>query len=664
MDVVALVSGGKDSCYTILKAQALGHRVVVLAHISPPCEEPDSMMYQSVGSSAVPLIAESLGLPLIIKQTHAKAKSTELTYHSIMGDEVEDLVSLLYNVKSKFQTVQAVSSGALWSDYQRLRVEYAASTVGLLSLAPLWRRNQDELLDEMIACGIDAVLIKVAGIGLNDTHLGKSLSEMRPLLHRLEKLYGSHICGEGGEYETFVRWMPGFQKRIELGTTEKILHSYDSIAPVSFLRFHSPSLTSTNLERNTEFESVPLRKSSLFRFNPIYYDNHVEDGEARVFNRTSISKSKFESIGKSSNFLHLVLFSLNDGQGGVKDVCQRMTNQLFELKLSLKNVVSVQLHLQQVHGSSYREANEAYKETFGADIITIPPVRACVGVPDGNCGTTMEVLVRRGERKGAVYLHVQSLSEWAPPCIGPYAQYVEEDGMVYISGILPLYPPTASIPDGMSAELQVRACFNNLVKTLEAGQGKVENIAIFIVYMTTPVVLYEITQVLFDVIPNKQSIHVIVPVRALPKNALVEVKAIGSIEQSGMSDIKLSGKEPDFEFESTSCRIFIYVILKCWTKNFDIEKKVREVIRDISKKTLHDQGFRVQPLALQLYCGRHVSEESINQLCSQLQDVSICTFWSMWMPHDTQWIATLTMCRVDVKNPSSALNSSPSCGTE
>lgn len=56
-----------------------------------------------------------------------------------------------------------------------------------LSLTPLcflWQRDQEELLSEMIEARVEAVLIKVAGIGLKPVHLGKTLEEMQPtLLH-------------------------------------------------------------------------------------------------------------------------------------------------------------------------------------------------------------------------------------------------------------------------------------------------------------------------------------------------------------------------------------------------------------------------------------------------------------------------------------------------
>lgn len=61
--------------------------------------------------------------------------------------------------------VEAVSSGAILSDYQRNRVESVCARLDLVSLAYLWRREQQELLGEMIDCGVSAVLIKVAALG-------------------------------------------------------------------------------------------------------------------------------------------------------------------------------------------------------------------------------------------------------------------------------------------------------------------------------------------------------------------------------------------------------------------------------------------------------------------------------------------------------------------
>ncbi len=73
-----------------------------------------------------------------------------------------------------------MASGAIFSNYQRLRVENVCQRLGLVSLAYLWLRDQSELLDEMIECRMHAHLVKICSMGLKPVHLGKPLSELYP----------------------------------------------------------------------------------------------------------------------------------------------------------------------------------------------------------------------------------------------------------------------------------------------------------------------------------------------------------------------------------------------------------------------------------------------------------------------------------------------------
>lgn len=96
----------------------------------------------------------------------------------------------------------------------------------------------------MIENGLEAILIKVAGAGLTEKHLGKTLAEMQPTLHKLVRadshisgylpthilqrdLYQTHVCGEGGEYETLTLNCPVFKRRINM-----------SVASNASARFH------------------------------------------------------------------------------------------------------------------------------------------------------------------------------------------------------------------------------------------------------------------------------------------------------------------------------------------------------------------------------------------------------------------------------------------
>lgn len=59
---------------------------------------------------------------------------------------MEDLYVLLSYVKDVMPCITAVSSGAIASDYQRLRVENVCSRLNLVSLAYLWHMPQRTLL--------------------------------------------------------------------------------------------------------------------------------------------------------------------------------------------------------------------------------------------------------------------------------------------------------------------------------------------------------------------------------------------------------------------------------------------------------------------------------------------------------------------------------------
>ncbi|KAI8842580.1 hypothetical protein BC829DRAFT_300829 [Chytridium lagenaria] len=240
MKVVALLSGGKDSCFNALHCKANGHEIVALANLKPAAksnkDDLDSFMYQTVGHDAIHFFAGAMNLPLFRRDIEGTSAQVGAEYSPSPEDEVEDLYRLLLDVKTAIPDVQGVSVGAILSNYQRVRVENVCSRLGLVSLAYLWRRDQAELLSEMINYGVDAVFVKVAGAGFKTTHLGKSLAQMYPILTLLNQKFGSHICGEGGEFETLTLNMPLFVKRIVLDEVETVTVSDDPFAAVAYLR--------------------------------------------------------------------------------------------------------------------------------------------------------------------------------------------------------------------------------------------------------------------------------------------------------------------------------------------------------------------------------------------------------------------------------------------
>src|SRR5687768_8282814 len=165
MKVVALVSGGKDSCYNMCKCVDDGHEIVALANLYPPStenkDELDSFMYQTVGHQAIKAYSTAMELPLFRCAITGKPLSQTIEYSTHEGDEVEDLYHLLDGIRKEGIDFDAISVGAIHSNYQRLRAQDVCDRLGIKMLAYLWGRDQEELLQEMIDYGIHAVLIKV-----------------------------------------------------------------------------------------------------------------------------------------------------------------------------------------------------------------------------------------------------------------------------------------------------------------------------------------------------------------------------------------------------------------------------------------------------------------------------------------------------------------------
>ncbi len=103
MKFVALVSGGKDSCYNIMKCLSFGHELVCLANLCPPPdftgEDMNSFMYQTAACNVLDAFPECLGVPLIREPIRGKAAVQSLNYSCAEEDEVEDLFRLLLAVK-------------------------------------------------------------------------------------------------------------------------------------------------------------------------------------------------------------------------------------------------------------------------------------------------------------------------------------------------------------------------------------------------------------------------------------------------------------------------------------------------------------------------------------------------------------------------------------
>ncbi|CAI8024347.1 Diphthine--ammonia ligase [Geodia barretti] len=447
MRVVALISGGKDSCYSAMQCVAAGHTLVALANLQPEGkeEELDSYMFQTVGHEAVELVAHAMGLPLYRATTSGRSKGRGLQYRQQEGDEVEDLFGLLQGVQ-RLEKVEGVASGAVLSDYQRLRVEHVCQRLGLTSLALLWRREQSELLEEMILSGVSAVLVKVACIGLKASHLGRSLQEMKPHLSKLARQYGVNVCGEGGEYETLTLDCPLFSHSIVIEEKEVVEVTADELAPVAHLQLKKLRLQPKSPSTAQTFPPPPP-------LLPLLPHSQVSPYEVSADSVATVSDSV---RGEEWRVWRWAGF---DGRG--EDVSQQTSHVLTQLSswLEERGAMSRDVALSHLFLSSMEDfplVNSLYKQFFPSS----PPARVCVQVslPQGVL-LRLETLLYQPERgeegdaeRGLVEMHVQSVSGWAPANIGPYSQAVRVSDKMSGCGPVIAFVRVPGLPRGACVE--------------------------------------------------------------------------------------------------------------------------------------------------------------------------------------------------------------------
>lgn len=201
MKIVALTSGGKDSLYALYLMMQQGFEIKYLVSIIP--KNPDSYMFHQPNNQLIKMQAESMNLPVIIKETKGEKEK-----------ELDDLKDVIYSIKDK---VEAIVSGAIQSEYQKERVDLICEGLNLKSFAPLWHKNPELLWKDLLHAGFKVIITSVSAQGLNEEWLGKEITEENlEKLRELSRKYRFHLSFEGGEAETAVLDCPMFKKRIKI----------------------------------------------------------------------------------------------------------------------------------------------------------------------------------------------------------------------------------------------------------------------------------------------------------------------------------------------------------------------------------------------------------------------------------------------------------------
>ena len=202
MKLGVLFSGGKDSTLALHKAAKKEEIVCLITLVS---ENKESYMFHTPNIDVTVLQAEALGLPQIKKVTEGKPE-----------EELKDLEEAIAQAVKRFK-IEGVVTGAVESVYQSKRIQSICDRLNISCLNPLWKKNQQALLEELVAEGFKVIISGVFAYPLDKSWLGKQIDkELIERLVLLGKEFGLSVSGEGGEIETTVLDAPLFKKKIEI----------------------------------------------------------------------------------------------------------------------------------------------------------------------------------------------------------------------------------------------------------------------------------------------------------------------------------------------------------------------------------------------------------------------------------------------------------------
>ncbi|ESZ97954.1 hypothetical protein SBOR_1677 [Sclerotinia borealis F-4128] len=510
LNVIALVSGGKDSFFSIIHCIHNGHKVIALGNLHPPLTKPqpigsnsiakdehdlNSFMYQTVGHTVIPLYEEALGIPLYRQAIIGNAVQTGTSYsHANITssgaqepiekesdaneDETESLIPLLKRILVAHPEANALSTGAILSTYQRTRVESVALRLGLIPLSFLWQYPilppgmQISLLQDMQAVGLDARIIKVASGGLDESFLWENVASekgMRRVERAMQRFSidgDGAVLGEGGEFETLVvdgpSWL--FKKRIVVETKDtRIVREGGGSA---WIQISDACLMDKEINGNEEKscrvpEFLDQRSSdilSALEKNEYSYDpstSSMTNDETSASTAWELQSPKIKDV-EDSNMLHWTVAPENAScvliSEEAEDVVETIRLRLNEASLSTTNIVSTMIILRSME--DFTTINKIYGTLFPHPN---PPSRVTI-----SCGASMplniSLLIHLTLHIPSATLpprkapHVQSRSYWAPANIGPYSQAsslpssLSSSQSLTIAGQIPLIPHTMLLP--------------------------------------------------------------------------------------------------------------------------------------------------------------------------------------------------------------------------
>lgn len=205
-------SSGKDSALALYKIRQ-GQEFEVGTLLTNINEAYGRVSMHGLRENLLDAQAESIGLPL--QKNRFPADVSMSLYDKIMKASMEKILEENY--------AYAVFGDIYLEDLKAYRDSKLAE-VGLKGVYPLWKQDTKALMQEFLDVGFKAITVCVNAKLLDESFVGRIIDQ--EFVDALPQ--GVDVCGENGEFHTFVFDGPIFSKPVAFEIGEKVLRTYTS----------------------------------------------------------------------------------------------------------------------------------------------------------------------------------------------------------------------------------------------------------------------------------------------------------------------------------------------------------------------------------------------------------------------------------------------------
>lgn len=207
-------SGGKDSALALYRTIKEGYRPQSL--LITYREEQERSWFHGIPGELLEEVSAALDIP--IRKIHA----------GLGEDYTAAFINALRDERKKGAAFCVF--GDIDIEDHRRWCQDVCRKAGLEAYHPLWQESREALVQEVIRTGFVANITTVDTSRLSSRFLGKTLSA-----NTAEEIhsYGADICGENGEYHTFVSDGPIFHHPITFALAPVEYHGNYAVRPIS-----------------------------------------------------------------------------------------------------------------------------------------------------------------------------------------------------------------------------------------------------------------------------------------------------------------------------------------------------------------------------------------------------------------------------------------------